>query len=158
MSLENTLWFWAPCNGSQTCSSKDPQITQTGCRRLWRPNCTYQIVFTSDVKCFVQCRMGWDFAFALMPYGVRWKKHRRAFQEYFHANELHKYIPIQRQGIRVFLRRVLVTPDDFVDHIYQWVSCLICQSFQGANKICFFFLFLGNKPIWRYHYENFIWN
>ena len=99
--------------------------------------------------------MEWDFALALMPYGVRWKKHRRTFQEYFHANELYKYIPIQRREICAFLRRFLVTPDDFVNHIYQWVSCLICQSFQGAN---IFFFFLGNKPIWRHHYEDFIWN
>ena len=99
--------------------------------------------------------MGWDFTFALMPYGVQWKKHRRTFQEYFHANELHKYIPIQRQEIRVFLRRLLVTPDEFVNHIHQWVPCLVFQCFQDANKRGFFW---GDKPMWCYDYEDFIWN
>ena len=81
--------------------------------------------------------MGWDFAFPFMPYGLRWKKCRRAFQEYFHANELHKYIPIQRREIHAFLRRLLLTPDDFVNHIHQCASCLVCQSF--LIKYAFFF-------------------
>ena len=141
MCLKSTLWFWAPCNGSQTCWRKDLQITQTGRECLWWWNCTCQTIFTSDIENFVHCRMGWDFAFPFMPYGLRWKKRRRAFQEYFHSNELHKYIPIQKRETHVFLRRLLVTPDEFVDHIHQCVSCLVCRSSQSANKTYFFFLF-----------------
>ena len=90
------------------------------------------------LKIFVHCRMGCDFAFPFMPYGLEWKKRRKAFQEYFHANELHKYIPSQRRETHAFLRRLLVTPDEFIDHIHQCVSCLVCQSSQGANKHVFF--------------------
>ena len=68
---------------------------------------------------FVTCRMGWDFAMSLMPYGTRWRKQRRLFHEYFHANELYKYMPIQRREAHTVLRRLLVTPEDFLDHIRQ---------------------------------------
>ena len=54
-----------------------------------------------------------------MPYGVWWKKHRRSFQEYFHANKVYKYQPIQRREIHAFLRRLPVTPEDFFRHIHQ---------------------------------------
>ena len=61
----------------------------------------------------------WDFAIPVMPYGVRWREHRRPFQEYFHTNEVYKFIPIQRREVHTFLHRLLVTPDDFVHHIHQ---------------------------------------
>ena len=63
--------------------------------------------------------MGWDFALSNMPYGSWWKKHRRSFQEYFHANKVYKYQPIQSQEIHALLRRLLVTPEDFLRHIHQ---------------------------------------
>ena len=71
------------------------------------------------VKISVRCRMGWDFSTPLMSYGVQWRKRRRSFQEYFRANEVHKYLPIQRREMHAFLRRLLVTPENFVHHIYQ---------------------------------------
>ena len=72
-----------------------------------------------NVQIFVLCRMGSDFATSLMPYGTRWKKQRRLLHEYFHANELYKYMPIQRREAHTVLRRLLVTPEDFLDHIHQ---------------------------------------
>ena len=63
--------------------------------------------------------MGWDFAVSNMPYGAWWKKHRRLFQDYFHANKVYKYQSIQRREIRAFLHRLLVTPEDFLRHIHQ---------------------------------------
>ena len=50
---------------------------------------------------------------AFMPYGLWWQKHRRLFQEYFHCNAVTKYQPIQRQEVKTFLHRLLVTPDNF---------------------------------------------
>ena len=80
---------------------------------------TVSISLLRQAKTFIRCRMGWDFAMPLMPYGLWWKKHRRSFQQYFHANEVHKYQPIQKREIHAFLRRLLVTPEDFFHHIYQ---------------------------------------
>ena len=66
-----------------------------------------------------RCRMNWSMSIANMPYGVWWRKHRRLFHEYFHRNAATKYQPIQRQEVQTFLRRLLVTPDDFFHHIRQ---------------------------------------
>ena len=55
----------------------------------------------------------WDGIFVppFMPYGMWWKKYRRAFQEYFYANEFYKCIPIQRQEIHAFLHWPFVATD-----------------------------------------------
>ena len=63
--------------------------------------------------------MKWDFAFPFLPYGAVWKKYRRTFQEFFHHNEVSKYQPIQKREVHAFLRRLLVTPDNFFHHIRQ---------------------------------------
>ena len=64
-------------------------------------------------------RMNWSMSFAHMPYGLWWRKHRKLFHEQFHRNVATKYQPIQRQEIQAFLRRLLVTPNDFSHHIRQ---------------------------------------
>ena len=66
-----------------------------------------------------RCRMNWGLSLALMPYGLWWRRHRRLFHEYFNLNAVKKYQPIQRQEVQAFLRRLLVTPDDFLHHIRQ---------------------------------------
>ena len=64
-------------------------------------------------------RMNWRISLALLPYGLWWRRHRRLFHEHFHRNAVTKYQPIQRQEVQAFLRRLLVTPDDFFHHIRQ---------------------------------------
>ena len=54
-----------------------------------------------------------------MPYGLWWRKHRKLFHQYFHRNTVTEYQPIQRQEIQAFLRRLLITPDNFLRHIRQ---------------------------------------
>ena len=72
------------------------------------------------VKNAVQCRMDLGtLGLAFMPYGLWWRKHRRSFHQYFHRNAVTKYQPIQRQEVQAFLRRLLVTPDNFFHHIRQ---------------------------------------
>ena len=67
----------------------------------------------------VCCRMGLGFATGIMPYGMRWRKHRRIFHENFRINAVYKYQPIQRREIHAFLRRLLDTPDNFLHRIRQ---------------------------------------
>ena len=71
------------------------------------------------VKNVDRCRMNWSINMAHMPYGFWWRRHRKLFHEYFHRNAVTKYQPIQRQEVQAFLRRLLVTPDDFFHHIRQ---------------------------------------
>ena len=83
--------------------------------------CMYHLPFTSKEfnLITVRCRMNAGIVMSFMPYGLWWRKHKRFFQEYFHRNAVTKYLPIQRQEVRAFLRRLLVTPDDFYRHIRQ---------------------------------------
>jgi cytochrome P450 len=67
----------------------------------------------------VRCRMNFIISMSKMPYGLWWRNHRRLFHEHFHRNAVTKYQPIQRQEVRAFLRRLLVTPDNFLHHIRQ---------------------------------------
>ena len=75
--------------------------------------------FKELVKIAVRCRMNGSFAMSMMPYGPLWRRHRKLFQEHFHRNVVSKYQPIQRQETQAFLRRLLVTPDNFFYHIRQ---------------------------------------
>ena len=75
--------------------------------------------FKELVKNAVRCRMNGSISMAIMPYGLWWRRHRKLFHEHFHHNVVAKYQPIQRQEIRAFLRRLLVTPDNFFHHIRQ---------------------------------------
>jgi len=62
-------------------------------------------------------RMGWDFAIALLPYGQKWRTHRRAFHQMFHANAVLKYRPVQLSKIRDLLRNFAEDPKDFREHL-----------------------------------------
>ena len=66
-----------------------------------------------------QCRTDWGISTALMPYGLWWRQHRKLIHEYFHRSAVTKYQPIQREEVQAFLRRLLVTPDNFLHHIRQ---------------------------------------
>src|SRR5271168_4028746 len=64
------------------------------------------------------CRMKWhELNMAILPYGLWWRKHRRLFHEYFRPATISKFQPIQKQETQAFLRRLLVTPDNFFHHI-----------------------------------------
>ena len=71
------------------------------------------------VKNTDQCRMNWSINMAMMPYGLWWRQHRKLLHKYFHRNAVTEYQSIQRQEVQAFLRRLLVTPDNFFHHIRQ---------------------------------------
>ena len=64
-------------------------------------------------------RMEWDFSIGLLPYGEGWRSHRKSFHRFFNINTVSKYQPIQRRDVRVLLRRLLDTPDNFLHHVRQ---------------------------------------
>ncbi len=68
--------------------------------------------------------MGWDWTFALMRYGPRWKEHRRVFHSHFN-HDVDEHQQIQLEISREFLTLLLKKPENYVDHIRQcvWVGC-----------------------------------
>ena len=75
--------------------------------------------FKELIENAVRYRMGFSISMVVMPYGLSWRTHRKSFHEYFHRNAVTKYQSIQRQEAQAFLRRLLVTPDNFFHDIRQ---------------------------------------
>ncbi|TFK33800.1 cytochrome P450 [Crucibulum laeve] len=55
--------------------------------------------------------MGWSFNTLLMPYGERWREHRRYYQQFFKKEASVKYHDAQMHKIRQMLRNFLTAPD-----------------------------------------------
>ncbi|KAF9442699.1 cytochrome P450 [Macrolepiota fuliginosa MF-IS2] len=55
--------------------------------------------------------MGWDFNFALMPYGSWWRRHRRTFHNFFHPNVVNMYQPVQLKAARTLICNLFEFPD-----------------------------------------------
>ncbi|KAF9442056.1 cytochrome P450 [Macrolepiota fuliginosa MF-IS2] len=77
--------------------------------------------------------MGWHYNWALLPYGTWWRRHRRAFHQYFHPNRVSTYHPIQLKCIRGYLRRLLSDPEDFLSHTHHLFAELITEIAYGIK-------------------------
>ncbi|KAI9058126.1 cytochrome P450 [Trametes sanguinea] len=54
--------------------------------------------------------IGQGDSFAFMPYGQRWRRHRRAFWQQFHTGVVSRYLPVQQSITHDFLAKVLDQP------------------------------------------------
>lgn len=52
-----------------------------------------------------------------MPYGPRWRNHRRMFHQHFHQGVVDRYRPVQLQKSREFLLWVLKNPEHTRKHV-----------------------------------------
>ncbi|KAF8871009.1 cytochrome P450 [Infundibulicybe gibba] len=77
--------------------------------------------------------MGCDCFFSLLPYGARWRRHRRLFHEHFHMNVVSKYFPIQSQETRRLLLALLKSPKGFRDHIRHAFASTIMNVTYGIK-------------------------
>jgi len=77
--------------------------------------------------------MGAGWSFSLMPYRATWRKYRKAFYEHFHPNIVSKYQPIQAEEAKTFLRRLLASPDDFMDYIRQYAAFPYTPAYPAIN-------------------------
>ncbi|KAI0363937.1 cytochrome P450 [Pilatotrama ljubarskyi] len=76
--------------------------------------------------------MGWDNVITHMPYGERFRKHRRWMQDGFQSKAaLLGYRPIQRRETYTFLSGLLESPADFVNHIHRWAVGTIMEITYG---------------------------
>ena len=48
--------------------------------------------------------------FGFLPYGQWWRRHRRAFWQYFHRDAVEEYHPMQQSGTHIFLEKLLDNP------------------------------------------------
>ena len=55
-------------------------------------------------------RSGASPIFAFMPYGQWWRRHRRAFWQFFHQDASVQYQPTQESATHIFLEMLLESP------------------------------------------------
>ncbi|KAF4617311.1 hypothetical protein D9613_005809 [Agrocybe pediades] len=77
--------------------------------------------------------MGWDFHVGLMPYGDKWRSHRKMFQQCFRPKASLAYRPIQTQKIRDLLNDLLTQPEDFFSHCRKTSTAIIFSTLYGPD-------------------------
>lgn len=60
---------------------------------------------------------GWDFNLATMPYGEKWRAHRRMIHQKFRPQAALSFLPIQLNATHSLLRDLLDTPDEFIQAV-----------------------------------------
>ena len=65
--------------------------------------------------------MGADWPLGFMPYGNRWRTHRRLFHRFFNVSAVERFDPQLFKGVRTFLSRIAESPEDFADHTRLYV-------------------------------------
>lgn len=77
--------------------------------------------------------MDWGYNLALLPYGSWWRRHRRAFHNFFHQNVSNAYVPIQLNTTHNFIRNLLESPKDFDS----WIALLVRAALINVDLLIF---------------------
>ncbi|KAJ7189270.1 cytochrome P450 [Mycena filopes] len=77
--------------------------------------------------------VGWNFNFALMRYGDKWRAHRRLFNQKFNQTGSVKFRPKEMIVTHTLLSRLLRTPDDFEHHLKLMAGELIVSATYGFH-------------------------
>lgn len=143
-SLGNLWCLWTPWTlPANSLTGGRPSIL-TASNWLWSINCTFVHSFANNCRrfTFICNRMGFDWSFALMRYGQRWRRHRRTFHQYFHPTASIAYHDIQYKHTRLvdplsldiwktsyinrdMIRSLHKSPNDFITHIRHHVGATI---------------------------------
>lgn len=57
----------------------------------------------------------------MLPYGDRWRLHRRFFHQTFRIDAVRRLLPYQHRRSCQLLRRLLDAPEQFPDHVFEYV-------------------------------------
>ncbi|KZT03203.1 cytochrome P450 [Laetiporus sulphureus 93-53] len=89
----------------------------------------------SDRPRFVMfCELVYSFHpnFSLMPYGDRWRRHRKWYQGSLQARvSLNAFQPVQEREAKIFLQSMLKTPKEFVAHINRYAGAVLLEIGYG---------------------------
>ncbi|KAI9459790.1 cytochrome P450 [Boletus coccyginus] len=78
-------------------------------------------LITSDL-----CGIG--FNSVMLPYGDKWRLHRRFFHQTFRFDGVRKLLPFQHRKSCQLLRRLLDTPEQLADHVFEYTASVILNS------------------------------
>ncbi|EGN94698.1 hypothetical protein SERLA73DRAFT_187752 [Serpula lacrymans var. lacrymans S7.3] len=75
--------------------------------------------------------MGWESVVTQMPYGDRFRRHRRLIQDHFSRSMVESFRPIQTQEVHNLLNGLLENPELFSTHIRRFAAGTIMQIAYG---------------------------
>ncbi|KAF8549586.1 cytochrome P450 [Imleria badia] len=83
----------------------------------------------SDRPYLITCDLcGLDFNSVFLPYGDRWRLHRRFFHQTFRPDAIHRFLPSQHRKTCHLLRRLFNAPEQLDDHIFEYTAAIIMNS------------------------------
>jgi cytochrome P450 len=71
---------------------------------------------------------GLEFVSIFLPYGNRWRLHRRFFHQTFRPESVHRFLPSQHRKACNLLRRLFVAPEQLDDHVFEYTAAVIMNS------------------------------
>ncbi|KAF8128421.1 cytochrome P450 [Boletus edulis] len=77
--------------------------------------------------------MGWDWSFGHMPYGERWRKHRKMFERQFRPVEAQTFWPLQQKEAHTLLRSILDSQEDLIEHLRHNSAAVIMNVIYGIE-------------------------
>ncbi|KAH9941402.1 cytochrome P450 [Amylocystis lapponica] len=77
--------------------------------------------------------VGFDYHFAFMKYGEQWREYRRVFHQHFNASASRRHQPKSAEGARELLRRLLESPDEFMEHLRHMAGSVIVDIVYGIR-------------------------
>ncbi|KAJ7175924.1 cytochrome P450 [Mycena filopes] len=72
-----------------------------------------------------------DFNMSLLPYGDRWRRYRRIFQQHFRRDTSREYLPIQTKKVHRLLQGLLTSPEEFRELIKTLAAAIIMSTVYG---------------------------
>ncbi|KAL1943795.1 hypothetical protein VTO73DRAFT_3613 [Trametes versicolor] len=76
---------------------------------------------------------GFDWVFSMIPYGPWWRRHRRAFHQFFNPNAVAQLRPTQQIQVNHFLHRLLETPEQSTEHIRHMFGATVMRVAYGIE-------------------------
>ncbi|KAN0084502.1 Cytochrome P450 [Tylopilus felleus] len=71
---------------------------------------------------------GLGFNSALLPYGDRWRLHRRFFHQTFRADAAQRFLPFQHRKACQFLRQLFSAPAQLDEYIFEYTASIVLNS------------------------------
>jgi len=79
--------------------------------------------------------MGYDKIMGLLPYGATFRNARKYFQKELGSNAgVKNFYPQEEQQAKAFIRRVLNSPDDLLEHTFQCVRYMLATLTERRPK------------------------
>ncbi|KAF8143554.1 cytochrome P450 [Mycena galopus ATCC 62051] len=77
--------------------------------------------------------VGYNWNFGFMPYGPKWKQHRKIFVQQFQPSQMLFHRPLELKAARVLLQRLLETPTKFEQHLRHMAGTVILSTAYGID-------------------------